>query len=328
MGSSPDSATQPTPEFLAVFRQHADANGEMSFEQFMSLALYDPAVGYYRHNQERIGYGRGTDFYTASTSGPMFGELVTAACATLLRNAGRDPNDHTFIEIGAEPNRSVLSDVTHPFRDAITFRVGEPLELPDKCIVFSNELFDAQPCLRTVRRGEAWREIAIRLEGERLVEIERSTGFDGPDSPEGYRFDRPLAATKLAEQITAGSWTGLFVAFDYGKTLRELIEETPGGTVRAYYRHTKSNDLLARPGEQDLTCHVCWDWLTSALQRNGFVSPLLDFQETFFIRHAAEFIAATSAAEAARFSQRKLALLQLLHPSHLGQKFQVLYGLR
>jgi len=34
------------------------------------------------------------------------------------------------------------------------------------------------------------------------------------------------------------------------------------------------------------------------------------------------------AAEAGRFSPRKGALLGLLHPSHLGRKFQVLHGIR
>jgi SAM-dependent MidA family methyltransferase len=145
---------------------------------------------------------------------------------------------------------------------------------------------------------------------------------------EGYRFDQPHAGAALAERIAEQPWRGLFIAFDYGKTFRELTEETPGGTARAYYRHTQSNDLLARPGEQDLTCHVCWDWMSEALRRNGFAAPRLDFQESFFIHHAGEFIAAVSAADAAGFSSRKLGLLQLLHPSHLGQKFQVLHALR
>ena len=34
------------------------------------------------------------------------------------------------------------------------------------------------------------------------------------------------------------------------------------------------------------------------------------------------------AAEANRLSPRKLSLMQLLHPSHLGQKFQVLHACR
>ena len=73
---------------------------------------------------------------------------------------------------------------------------------------------------------------------------------------------------------------------------------------------------------------MCWDWLSEALAHAGFAEPKLESQEAFFIRQAGELIAAISTAEAARLSQRKLALMQLLHPSHLGQKFQVLHALR
>jgi SAM-dependent MidA family methyltransferase len=327
MGSS--AATPPpaaSPEFLAVFRAHADATATLTFARFMELALYHPAVGYYRRDRPRVGYGPGTDFFTASTSGPLFGELLVASCVHLL--GPRSPADYTFVEIGAEPDRAILRDVSHPFAGARAIAVGEPIALSGPCIVFSNELFDAQPCTRLVFRDQRWRELGVHLTTDnRLVEVELPADFQSPGSA-GYHFDQPLAATALAEQIAAQPWTGLFVAFDYGKTLRELAEETPAGTVRAYSRHTQSNDLLAQPGEQDLTCHICWDWLSDALTRHGFNSPQLQSQESFFIRHAADFIAATSTAEAGRFSQRKLSLLQLLSPAHLGQKFQVLHALR
>lgn len=330
MGSSTDSALAPSPAFLAAFRAHLDARGAMTFARFMELALYDPQVGYYRRSQPRVGYGPNTDFYTSTTSGPVFGELVSAACVKLLRAAGRDPGRHAFVEIGAEPGRSVLDGVTHPFAALQTFRLGDALALTGDAVVFSNELFDAQPCVRSVFRDGRWRETGVALQGDRLVEIDLETA--PPHVPaagvEGYRFDQPLAAAALARSLGALPWHGLFVAFDYGKTYRELVEETPAGTVRAYAQHTQTNDLLARPGEQDLTCHVCWDWLMEALREQGFAEPVLEFQEAFFVRHAGEFIAAAAAADAARFSRRKVSLLQLLHPSHMGQKFQVLHALR
>ncbi len=299
----------------------------MTFARFMELALYDPEVGYYRRDQRRVGYGDGTDFFTASTSGPLFGELVAAACAKLLRDAGRDPSMHTFVEIGAEPGGGVLAGVTHPFGTTRIVRVGEPLALAGDCVVFSNELFDAQPCMRCVFQGGRWWEIGVRLENDRLVETRLPSTLNWPGR-EGYCFDQPIAAAALAETIAMEPWNGLFVAFDYGKSTRDLAEDTPGGTVRAYYRHTQSNDLLARPGEQDLTCHVCWDWLMSAVRLKGFTAPHLESQESFLMHHSGETIAGIIAAEAARLSQRKLALMQLLHPSHLGQKFQVLHALR
>lgn len=304
----------------------------MSFDRFMALALYHPELGYYRRRLPRVGYEPGTDFFTATSSGPLFGELVAAACVKKLRAAGRDPATHTWVEIGAEPDsHGVLSGVAHPFRSAQTIRVGEPLGLSGECVVFSNELFDAQPCLRHVVRRGRWWELGVALRDGAFVEVELDSDVIREPTvraPEGYHFDQPLAAAALADEIAAQPWRGLFVAFDYGKTLHELTQATPGGTARAYYRHTQSNDLLARPGEQDLTCHVCWDWIADALKRHGFDAPKLDFQESFLIHHAGERIAAISAAEATQTSPRKRALMQLLHAGHLGQKFQVMHALR
>jgi SAM-dependent MidA family methyltransferase len=328
--SSPASSSVPA-DFREVFCAHADARGRMTFAQFMELALYHPESGYYRRARPRVGYRPGTDFFTATSSGALFGELVTAACTELLRAAGKDPGAHTFVEIGAEPGTDgVLSGVSHPFRGATVLRIGDSLSFPEESIVFSNELLDAQPCVRSVYRHGRWVETGVELRDHTLVEVELESPppYCPVRATEGYRFDQPLAATKLAARIATESWRGLFLALDYGKTLRELTEETPGGTIRGYFRHTQTNDLLANPGEQDLTCHVCWDWISDALRQHGFAEPVLNFQETFFVRHAGPFIASLSAAEATRFSPRKLALMQLLHPAHLGQKFQVLHALR
>lgn len=192
----------------------------MSFARFMELALYHPTVGYYRRDQARVGYAAGTDFFTASTSGQIFGELVAAACVRLLDR--RDPGTHTFVEIGAEPNHSILSGVAHPFAAVRTLRVGEPLILTGQCIVFSNELFDAQPCTRSIFHHGAWREIGVALVGDHFIEVElpppHGANANAPAAgTEHYRFDQPHGATALAEKIAQQPWTGLFVAFDYGK---------------------------------------------------------------------------------------------------------------
>ena len=331
MGSSSDSFPAPSAEFLAVFRTLADTSGAMTFERFMAIALYHPEVGYYRQSRPRVGRGKGTDFFTATTSGTIFGELISSACAKLLRAAGRNPANHTFVEIGAEPDSvGVLTDLAHPFAGVEVRRIGDPLALEGECVIFSNELFDAQPCRRTVYRNGRWRTVGVRIKQDRFEETEVGMPDDSSTwaGTEGYRFDQPVAAAALADQIAAEPWRGIFVAIDYGKTFRTLVEETPAGTLRAYFRHSQSNNLLIHPGEQDLTCHICWDWIESSLRQRGFSNPSLEFQEAFFIRHAGNFLATVSATDAAQFSPRKQALLQLLHPSHMGQKFQVMHAIR
>ncbi len=324
------SSSTLSPEFTAAFLSRSGPAGVLTFAGFMDLALYHPELGYYRQARKRVGYGPGTDFYTASTSGAVFGEMVAAACVTLLGGEA-SAREHAFIEIGAEPAGGVLTGVSHPFSSARTLRVGEALKLGGRCVVFSNELFDAQPLRRFVRRGGTWRELGVSLRADALHEIELdevSAPWLPSDVAEGYIFDAPRAAADLATALAGQTWDGLFVAFDYGKSFNELATATPAGTVRAYVQHTQSNDLLARPGEQDLTGHVCWDWLSEALGQAGFAETALESQESFFIHHAGPFLSQAMAAEASRLSPRKLALLQLLHPSHLGQKFQVLHARR
>jgi len=362
-------AAAASPAFAALFCERAGAEGRMRFDQFMALALYHPQLGYYRQPRRRVGYGAGTDFFTASTSGPVFGELVCAAAKKLLADNGESAADYVFVEIGAEPadgvgrGGGVLSGVRHPFAGARTIRLGEAIASGGKCVVFSNELFDAQPFRRFVFRDGAWRELGVALDGGALREVEwhalpaRDFVTPGqprfsslpPRAPEGWRLDLPFASVGLAREVCAQPWRGLFIACDYGKSWRELVEAAPGGTARAYHRHTLTNDLLARPGEQDLTCHVCWDWLADELAQNGFTNPAprVESQEAFFMRHAAEYLsvaiagagvvdaggAAAAVAEAAAaaakaVAARKRSLMQLLHPAHLGLRFQVLHAYR
>ncbi|WP_404421064.1 SAM-dependent methyltransferase [Nibricoccus sp. IMCC34717] len=321
---------------LTLLKDRSAARGWLRFDEFMEIALFAPDVGYYARPATRVGRGRGTDFFTASSLGPIFGELIVAAACSLLGEARAAAC--TFYEIGAEPaadgspGRGVLDGVAHPFRATQVLPLGSALAIAGPAIVFSNELFDAQPCRRFRFTQGAWEEWGVRVGASGLEE--------GPvpcallpqvlpkSAPEGYRLDLPLDAAALAGRICGGGWTGLFLAADYGKSWLELATHCPQGTVRAYRAHEQSNDLLATPGEQDLTCHVCWDWLADELRRAGFREPVVESQEAFLVRRAGPALARVMEQEAARVSARKMALLQLLHPGNMGQKFQVLSALR
>jgi len=318
------------PAFRAALERRAGGRAAVSFADFMAVALYEPAMGYYRRPKPRVGTAAGTDFYTAASS-PLFGRLIIAACSHLL--AGLSLGEYALVEVGAEPGGGIFGDSPHPFASLRTVGFGEEPALEGPTILVSNELFDAQP-FRRFRFGPAgWRELGVSWAGEQLQEVELGEAPPAdlalPANCEtGYVVDAPLAARALASRLAAAPWTGLFLAFDYGKTWEQLTHDQPAGTARAYRHHQQSNDLLADPGEQDLTCHVCWDWIQAELSRAGFSAPVLESQEAFWVHHCSDFIRELTAREASRLSRDKLSLLQLLHPAHMGQKFQVLWALR
>lgn len=317
------------------FRERAGANGVLSFADFMALALYDPDFGYYRAPRERIGRSRAADFYTSSEFRTVFGRLVVAAATKLV--GAKAVAEHTFVEIGAEPRRGIMDGAQHNFAALRTIHVGEAIQLPPHAIVFSNELFDAQPFHRVVFENGSWHEQGVRWNGDRFewvalprmsVEVAAIRASLPAESHDGYILDLPLRAVRLLRAIAAPDWRGLFLAFDYGRTWRELYENYPSGTGRAYARHRQQSDLLATPGSQDLTCHVCWDWLEAALREAGFSTPQRESQEAFFIHHAADAIESIVREHGSAFATERSHLRELLHPGLMGQRFEALWALR
>ncbi|NBR57826.1 MAG: hypothetical protein EBT89_01485 [Opitutaceae bacterium] len=173
--------------------------------------------------------------------------------------------------------------------------------------------------------GRTLREVEL---SELTPELAAHTDRLPKQSEENYHIDMPLRTIPILDRIIGPKWKGLFIAFDYGKFWPELAEHLPSGTGRTYHRQKMGNDLLARPGKQDLTCHICWDWLEDGLVRAGFGETRVDSQESFFMAHAAKVLAHITTTETSSFSPRKRMLMQLMHPANMGQKFQALYALR
>src|SRR5690606_23678370 len=135
-------------------------------------------------------------------------------------------------------------------------------------------------------------------------------------------------AELLGRVVTASPWHGLLVLFDYGKSWRELTEDTPQGTARAYRHHRQSNGLLADPGEQDLTCHICWDWLEATAAEHAFQDISLQGKEAFNSTHAPAAIEKIVTANTGEFDPHRHSLQELRHPANMRQTFQVLSALR
>ena len=117
---------------------------------------------------------------------------------------------------------------------------------------------------------------------------------------------------------------GKILAIDYGLLAEEFfVPERRNGTLRAYYRHHGCSDLLARPGEQDLTAHVNFSELSIAGENAGLKTDALVSQARFLTE-----IAGRTWAKPESFgdwdSNRRRQFQTLTHPEHLGRPFRVL----
>lgn len=323
-----------------VFLRHLGGcignKGLLTYKQFIHEVLFAPKMGYYMRDRERVGREEGTDFYTAESLGRVFRELVLAAIKEILGQEGR--KQFTFLEIGTERGGGLLKGLDSHFGGYKTIGAGQAIEIPKKAIVFANELLDAQAFHRLIFKNGKWRELGVRVNrakgfSEELMpelshEVEEVIKELPQEAPEGYHVDLPLGAENLLRKIVEQDWRGLIILFDYGFLWDDLMNNYPQGTARAYYRHKQHNDLLANIGKQDITCHICWDRLRDILEAHGFQRPSLERQESFFVNHARLAIEKIVTENLGEFSSGRQTLYELIHPSHMGHKFQVLWAKR
>jgi len=203
-------------------------------------------------------------------------------------------------------------------------------------VLFSNELLDAFPVHRFGwdAPGNRWFEWGVALADEKFC----WTKIESPALPsaiahlpfallsvlpDGYILEVSPAAEGWW-RAAAGIFTrGKLLAIDYGFSAAEQIAPArENGTLRAYFRHQVSDDLLAQPGEQDLTAHVNFPAIQQAGEATGLTTELFCTQPQFLTRILQKTLMDKSFVDWS--APRARQFQTLTHPEHLGRAFRVL----
>lgn len=314
------------------------SKGPISYRDFIELALYHPEVGYYSLNRRRVGRTQSSDFYTAESLGSVFSELVINASRTLLKTD--DLSSYHFVEIGAEPNSALVDSLEfNPFLKNSVLRPGDSLSLnSEPCILFANEWLDALPFHRLRFHEGTWRERAVLLNDRGILEetyleqlspaLLSSVQSLPKKACQGYEIDLSPEVEVQINKLLDEDWSGLLLLFDYGKTWNELTEHMPNGSARTYAQHRQGNDLFNAVGDSDITFDICWDCIQEVLKTKHNLCSDLKSQEAFFVHYASQTIERILSQSKFSITREKATLLELIHPTNMGQKFQVLHALR
>jgi len=146
--------------------------------------------------------------------------------------------------------------------------------------------------------------------------------------PDGFTTEIcPVAVDWWREAATALK-RGWLLTLDYGLTAEQFITpERAQGTLRAYSRHQSSADLLASPGEQDLTAHVNLTALQKAGEAAGLKTEGVFAQGEFLTRIVrADWRDKSVPAEWTPARTRQFQTLT--HPEYFGRQFKLLIQTR
>jgi len=276
------------------------ADGPISVADYMAECLLHPTHGYYT---TRDPFGAAGDFTTAPEISQMFGELFGLALAQAWLDQGA-PARFTLAELG--PGRGTLmADILRATRGVPGFHAaaevvlveaspvlrsvqGQTLatagfaaprwldgaeDLPEQPLfLMANEFFDALPIRQFQRDAAGWRERLIGLRGGVLA-FGLSDHLPVPDLP-AFQDAQPgqivevcpmaLPVMSVISDRVQRFGGGGFVV-DYGGW------RSCGDTLQALRAHS-FDDVLAHPGEADLTAHVDFEALAMAVPAQAYAT--------------------------------------------------------
>jgi len=325
--------------------------------QFMTLALHDAEAGYYTTRQP---FGAAGDFTTAPEISQMFGEMLGLWCVQVWHDQGQ-PRQKRLVELG--PGRGTLmADALRAAKAAPEFLIGlevvlieaspmlreaqaEKLKgcgvpirwanhfddsLSDRPLfLLANEFFDALPVRQYVKTQTGWRERMVVANGEALkfalAPMPRPASAipaSRAAAPDGGVYEVSAAATALsgaiAHVVAEQGGGALFIDYGYGEDLGF------GETLQAVGDH-QFVDLLAEPGEVDLSAHVDFHALGESARHGGAAvyGPMSQgaFLADLGITARAEQLIAANPSAASSLLK---AVARLIHPNEMGNLFKAL----
>ncbi len=252
-----DLAQQHSEKLIVLIKSEIDKNGGViSFQRYMELALYAPALGYYAAGSAK--FGEEGDFVTAPEISPLFSyslaNAILPALETELDNeqiilevgAGRGrmaadilvylkqqnklPKEYWILELSADLRERQKIIIEEAVPDLIS-KVKWLDELPDNFsgIVLANELLDAMP-VQLFQKNEndidevnvGWRDekFAFQLKSdfdERLVSRVKEIESElATKFDSGYVSEVNFAAEDWIKSIAESLQQGIIVLIDYG----------------------------------------------------------------------------------------------------------------
>jgi SAM-dependent MidA family methyltransferase len=335
------------------------AEGGISFRDFMAMALYHPALGYYAGRRDPIG--READYVTSPELSPIFGAMLGRQLREMWERLGSPPV-FDLVEAGAGSGmlvRDVLSWARRnaaPFFAAMHYAIVEPhatamyrqrerlsdeglvpkvswaSEIPrdvSGCI-FSNELLDAMPVHRVAVENGRLREIYVTWDGAHFGEELRK-----PNPAltayfkrlkllpgEGGRAEVNLGALDWVREAAAALTRGFLMTIDYGYEAPELYASwRQDGTLLCFYRQSPSADPYSRIGRQDMTAHVDFTSIRRAGEDAGLATLGIVTQSRFLesLGIAEALQQPPEATGLEEYAARRRAITELLDPAGLGR---------
>jgi SAM-dependent MidA family methyltransferase len=270
--------------------------GWLPFDRFMSMALYEPGLGYYASGSLKFGLmpASGSDFVTAPEMSPLFARALAVQVDQALKacdaaevwefGAGSGALAAQLLaELGDPRVRGYhIVELSAPLRERQARRLQSWAgrlhwhdRLPDRIdgVVLGNEVLDAMPVQLLHWDGRNWFERGVADDEGHFVWRDRASRLRPPLPAEfvpGTVVEIHAQAEAFVRTLAAHMGRAVALFFDYGFPEAEYYHpQRTGGTLMCHRGHRADADPLVDVGLKDITAHVNFTGIALAGQEAG-----------------------------------------------------------
>jgi SAM-dependent MidA family methyltransferase len=249
---------------------------------------------YFARLYEELGRPRE---WTIVECGAGSGDFAAGVLDTLARHfpAVFDATSYVVYDISQDALRRTQELLVY-FSDRVRFVSDWDLIQVDNGTFFSNELLDAFPVHRVVQTKQGLEELYVDLDAngdfswsEGPLSTPRLSEFCRTYSLElavGQVIEINLEIDEWFARVASRLASGFVINVDYGAESVELYDPAlrPNGTLRGFRQHEFVDNVLAQPGEYDITASVNWTQVKTVGERLGLKVVEFVSQDKFILK--------------------------------------------
>lgn len=337
------------------------SGGWINFADFMQMALYTPALGYYSGELPKFGNASngGGDFVTAPQLTPLFAQSLAKQVAQVLSltqgdvlelgagtgelaadlllalaHLGQLPNQYAILEVSSHLRSIQQENLKQKLPIALFEKVIWLDTLPTNFVgmILGNEVLDAIPVHLLVKKEGKLFERGVGFDHDfkwqdyPLQNNALSKQLEAVQLPDDYVTEVCPAASGLIRSLASALQTGVILMIDYGFSASEYYHpQRNEGTLMCHYQHYAHSNPFINLGLQDITAHVNFTAIAAAGLAQGLSLHGYCNQAQFLINCGIlDLLSLISPEHIETYMPMSTAVQKLLSPAEMGDLFKVI----